>query len=101
MQEQKCEACTQLEADLISIHNRVQALEHSCNRMREAFVSNDLNLPDYDGHRAAHKTMIEQSQVVDEYKKDATKKIIDWIIGAAMALIGLGFIEWIKTHIKL
>lgn len=96
----KCEECKVLEADILALNNRVQVLEHSSARMREAFVSNDLGLPDYDGHRSAHKSMITQAAVVDSYKKDATRKVIEWVLAAAAGIFMLGLWNWIKEHIK-
>lgn len=102
MQEQvsKCDVCEALEADVLDLNNRVQKIEHSHARMQEAFVKNDLGLPDYDGHRTDHKVRIEESKVVDGYKRDATKRVIDILIGAVAVIFGLGFVEWIRTHLK-
>lgn len=102
MQEQltKCEACAALESDILGLNERLQVVEHSHARMKEAFVKNDLGLPDYDGHRNDHKVRIEESKVVASYKRDATKRIIDILIGGVAVIFGLGFIEWIKGHLK-
>ena len=96
----KCEACVALEADVLSLNERLQVVEHSHTRMKEAFIKNDLGLPDYDGHRTDHKVRTEEAKVVDGYKRDATKRIIDIVIGAAAVIFGLGFIEWLKGHLK-
>ena len=96
----KCEECKILEADIIALNNRVQTLEHSCARMREAFVSNDLGLPDYDGHRSAHKSMIDQAKVVDGYKADATKEFIKWVLVGVLGVFVLGLVDWLKGHLK-
>lgn len=103
MQEQlsKCEErCALLEVDVLQLNNRIQKIEHSHGRMQEAFIKNDLGLPDYDGHRSDHKFRKEEAQVVEGYKRDATKRLIDIIMGGAAAIFVLGFIEWIRSHIK-
>lgn len=102
MQEQvsKCDACAVIEADVLGLNTRLQKLEHSHARMQEAFVNNDLGLPDYDGHRNDHKVRIEESKVVDGYKRDATKRVIDILIGAVAVIFGLGFVEWVRSNLK-
>ena len=96
----KCAGCETLEGDVLNLNNRLQAIEHSCNRMKEAFVKNDLELPDYDGHRAAHKSMIEQAAVVESYKRDATKTALGWVLAFIGGVFSLGIIDWVKAHIK-
>lgn len=96
----KCAGCETLEADILGLNNRLQALEHTCARMREAFVKNDLDLPDYDGHRNAHNAMITQAAVVEGYKQDATKKVFGWVLASLAGMFLVGFFDWIKGHLK-
>lgn len=96
----KCAGCEALESDVISINNRLQALEHTCARMKEGFVKNDLGLPDYDGHRSSHKSMIDQATVVEGYKRDATKTVFGWILAAMAGMFAVGFWDWVRTHLK-
>lgn len=95
-----CEACTEVRKDVDGIHARLEAAEHSISRIREGFPKNDLGLPDYDGHRTDHKVRMAEAKVVEGYKRDATKRIIDILIGGVAVIFGLGFIEWIKGHLK-
>ena len=85
---------------MLGINERLQVVEHSHARMKEAFVKNDLGLPDYDGHRTDHKVRMAEAQVVEGYKRDATKRFIDILIGGVAVIFGLGFIEWIRGHLK-
>ena len=103
MQEEKCNECAgckEVVEDLLALHNDVQTLTHSHNRMKEAFVKNDLGLPDYDGHRSNEKARIEEAKVLDGYKQTATKKFLEWLVVGAVAIFGAGVVEWVKTHIK-
>lgn len=102
MQEQqsKCDSCADLEADVLSLNNRLQSLEHSTVRIREGFLKNDLGLPDYDGHRTAHKSMVEQASVIDGYKRDATKTVVGWLLAAVVGMFSVGFFDWFKSHLK-
>jgi len=100
MSDTRCDACAANEALIIALDQRVQVMEHSCIRMKEAFVKNDLGLPDYDGHRTDHKHRKEEAQVVEGYKRDVTKNIL---LGLALFVAGLlssGLKEWLSTHIK-
>ena len=86
--------------EIQDMNTRLSALEHKSARAAEAFVKNDLGVPDYDGHRRAHGDMIEQDKVVQGYKRDTTKKVLEWLTVGAGVLIGQGALEWIKAHLK-
>lgn len=82
------------------IERRVTTLEGSLSRTNEAFVKNDLGTPDYDGHRKAHSEMIDDARVISSYKRDMTKKVLEWLMVGAAVLIGQGALEWLKGHLK-
>ena len=83
----KCAGCEALEADVLDLHNRMQSMEHTCTRMKEGFVKNDLGLPDYDGHRTAHNAMITQS-------------VLQIVVGVLAGMFSVGFWDWIGKHLK-
>ncbi len=86
--------------DLTALDKRVQVLEHGFARQKEAFIKNDLGIPDYDGHRVAHYNAVQQAKVLEGYKRDMTKRVLEWILVAAGVLLGQGLLEWIKAHLK-
>ena len=86
--------------ELQGLNDRLSTLEHRAARSTEAFVTNDLGVPDYDGHRRAHSDMIEKEKVVTSYQRDITKKVLEWLTVGAVALMGGSALEWIKAHIK-
>ncbi len=88
------------EKDLQDLHNRVSAIEHKGSRAAEAFVKNDLGVPDYDGHRKAHLAMIEQAKVVNGYKRTLTQRILDGGLAVTGLLLGAGAIDWLRAHLK-
>lgn len=102
MQEQvlECDACAAVKADVLELNTRLQKLEHSHARTQEAFIKNDLGLPDYDGHRNDHKVRTEEAKVVEGYKRDATKRLLDALVGALIVIFGTGFWAWMKEHLK-
>ena len=95
-----CEACAEVRKDVDGIHVRLESVEHSHNRMKEAFVQNELKLPDYDGHRVRHANDIEKAKVVQGYQRDMTKRVLEWVLVAVGVLIGQGALEWVKAHLK-
>lgn len=96
----KCELCDQNTDAIAKLDTRVSSMEQATGRLREGFLKNDLGLPDYDGHRTAHRVMVEQSRVVEGYKRSATKSILGWFTAGAIGMFAAGAIEWVKTHIK-
>lgn len=95
-----CEACIATTKEMERLNARVDTLEHSCSRIREAFVKNDLGSPDYDGHRVAHATAIEKAKVVQGYQRDTTKKALEWLLVGVAVLLGQGVMDWIRAHLK-
>lgn len=92
--------CEDVADDLTELDKRLQTVEHGFARMKEAYVKNDLGVPDYDGHRVAHFNAIERDKVVKGYQRDMTKRVLEWVLVAVGVLIGQGALEWIKAHIK-
>lgn len=78
---------------LIEIRDRVARIESRAAAVDTAFVVDDLGRPDYDGHRASHRRMIKDAEAVDQYKMDATKKVIGIAIGVVVLLLTTGFAQ--------
>lgn len=94
--EYKCEVCSAVENDVITLNNRVQVLEHSHARMKEAFPQNDLKLPGYDEHRQSHIKSNEQEAVIEGYKRDTTKTILGSVALFFAGIFATGFWSWLK-----
>lgn len=88
------------EKDIGGLNDRVSALEHKTARAAEAFIKNDLGVPDYDGHRKAHLDSMEQAKVVAGYKRTMTQRLLEWGLAGIGVLLGAGALDWIKGHIK-
>jgi hypothetical protein len=88
------------EKDITDLNDRVSSLEHKAARAAEAFVKNDLNVPDYDGHRKAHLDSMEQAKVVAGYKRTMTQRLLEWGLAGVGVLLGAGALDWIKGHLK-
>ena len=58
-----------------------------------AFIKDDLDRPDFDGHRKSHIKMIKSDEIVREYKTDATKKIIELLVIYAVGVLSSGVLS--------
>lgn len=87
-------------SDHNDLNTRLDALEHSHARMKEAFPQNSLKLPDYDGHRVAHEQEIAAARVVEAYKGEATKKVIGWTVAGLLGLLASGAVSKIGGLFK-
>lgn len=74
-----------------------QKLDKHVAVVHRAFPRNDLEEPDFDGHRVYHIDRITEKRRVDDYKQSITVKILQGVAGFALMLIGLGLASWIKT----
>lgn len=79
--EPKCDS-------LVSLTARVSSCERRLVRLEESMPRNDLNLADYDGHRRYHANKTASASKLDEYKHEATKKIIIGALGLVLTTIG-------------
>ncbi len=70
-----------------------------CRQVLKAFVLNDIGEPDFDGHRKAHTHMIESEKILKEYKTEATKKVIGWVVAVLLGAVGSSVIAWVQGRI--
>lgn len=74
-----------------------QKLDKHVAVVHRAFPRNDLEEPDFDGHRVYHIDRMTDKRRIDDYKQNITVKILQGVAGFALMLIGLGLASWIKT----
>jgi len=96
-----CAKCLELEKLVIDMNVRLDIVEHRSARMTEAFLQNELHLPDYDGHRSAHRKMTDEEKIIAGYKTDATKKVVGWGVAGAIGLFASGAVEHLKHLLKI
>ena len=75
------------------LNNRLSTMEHRHGYVSSAFPKNDLDKPDYDGHRRAHLQLIEDSKVVAGYKTGVTKTVLTIVATSVCTLIGTGLVQ--------
>ena len=82
--------------DVQQLNARMAAVEADVDKLKTAFVLNDLHAPDYDGHRKDHfersKAAEDAAQTLRELKTDATRGLLKWLltIAAGIFMLGIG-----------
>lgn len=69
-------------------------------RIDSAFVRDDLQQPDYGGHRKAHLGMIANANTLEKFKMDAAMKVFGLLAVFLLGLLGSGAAEWLKGLVK-
>lgn len=77
---------------VVEIRNRLESVERQQLEHITAFAVNDLNKPDYDGHRRAHTELKKSKEVLDSYKHDATKNVISIVVVFVVGLLSSGLV---------
>jgi hypothetical protein len=85
---------------LLEIRDRLDHVERLQAEHASAFPTNDLAKPDFDGHRRAHKTMIRDALLVEDYKTDATKKVLSWLAIGAVSVLGGSMVNSVMTYLQ-
>lgn len=89
---------TQLQKDVTSINERLSVIEHRHGYVSTAFPQNDLGKPDYDGHRKAHLSMMDDAKVVAGYKQGVTRQILSVVVTAIVTLLLAGIVSYFNAH---
>lgn len=92
-------------ADLLEAINglreEIRDQKSSISAIETAFPLNDLGKPDHEGHRLAHKNMIQAAKIMESYKVDATKKVLMWALGIVLVMLTTGIGEHVKKVLGL
>jgi hypothetical protein len=81
-------------------HKRISLLEADIEKLKRAFLKDDLGTPDTEGHRKSHAELVESAKLVKEYKVGMTKDMLKVLSGAAFTAFILGIISYLKDHLK-
>lgn len=79
-------------------HNRIDELKVEHNLLTRAFLKDDLDTPDYDGHRKSHKKFQEAESLVQDYKVSMTKDALRIVVGFIIGLLVIGITTYFKTQ---
>lgn len=85
---------------ILEIKEQLAELEDKLDRhihvVHRAFPRNDLQEPDFDGHRHYHTKKVNEEKVVSGYKQGITEKILQGVVGFILMLLGMGAVAWLK-----
>ncbi len=73
---------------LVLVKDDVEQTKRLHETLITAFVVNDLDKPDLDGHRRHHIQLNRAQENMEGYKYEATKRILTAILGGLLTLIG-------------
>ena len=85
---------------LRGILQRLEEIERCQMDIKTAFLQNELHKPDFDGHRQAHRSMVEAAKVVQGYKHDITATFVKWAAGVLLSALMLGIGAWMSGNVK-
>ena len=82
--------------DVRDINLRLGRVEQDIASIKTAFLLNDRNVEDYEGHRKDHRARLKQAEAMDDYKHEATKKIIMGVIAVLTAVFAAGVEPYLR-----
>ena len=85
---------------LVEIRDRLEDVERMQSTQATAFPKDDLQQPDYAGHRRAHVEMIKADLLMESYKSDTTREIIKMIAIFVVGLVTSGLAAKLVPLIK-
>ena len=85
---------------LVEVREDVAEVKRQHKDVLSAFIKDDLGEPGFGDHRKAHIKLKKSEEIVQEYKTDATKKVIGIIIVFVIGLITSGMLSKIGEHLK-
>jgi hypothetical protein len=83
------------------LDDKVGDIASSLKSTNKAFPTNDLNEPDFDGHRKSHLAIIRAEKLMQNYKVEASKKIIGAAAIFLAGIIASGALMALKDAMKL
>ena len=93
IQEEILNELLELKSQVQKIENKLEQHIHTVHR---AFPRNDLQEPDFDGHRVYHSNKKVESVKITEFKHGVTARILQGIVGFLLMLVSIGGLSWIK-----
>jgi len=85
---------------LVEVNEGLAEVKRQQKEHASAFIKDDLDRPDFDGHRKSHIKLVKAEEIVQEYKMDATKKILGAAIVFILGLLSSGVAVKIGEHVK-
>lgn len=81
------------------IVDSLEEIKVMIKNVNRAFPANDLNEPDFDGHRTAHRKMIEREKRVEDDKEGAIKHVRNATLIGGGTILLTALWEYIKVKV--
>lgn len=81
------------------IVDSLEEIKVMIKNVNRAFPTNDLNEPDFDGHRTAHRKMIEREKRVEDDKEGAIKHVRNATLIGGGTILLTALWEYIKVKV--
>lgn len=81
------------------IVDSLEEIKVMIKNVNRAFPANDLNEPDFDGHRTAHRKMIEREKRVEDDKEGAIKHVRNATLIGGSTILLTALWEYIKVKV--
>lgn len=69
-------------------------------RIDSAFVRDDLQEPDYGGHRKAHLAMLHTANTLEQFKMSMASKVFGGLLVFLLGLLMSGSVSWLKGLVR-
>lgn len=87
------------DAKLSEISESLEEIKGMIKSVNRAFPPNDLNEPDFDGHRTAHRKMMEREKRVEDDKEGAIKHVRNATLIGGGTILLTALWEYIKVKV--
>lgn len=81
------------------ITERLDEIKGMITNVNKAFPTNDLNEPDFDGHRTAHRKMIDREKKIEDDKEGAIKHVRNATLIGGGTILLTALWEYIKVKV--
>lgn len=89
------------QVDMCDCCKRLELMSQQIKMLIDAMPRDELGNPSYEGHRKYHTTKNKNSEAVDDYLHEVTKKIIVYSLGGLIALVSTGYSSELGSFLKV
>ena len=87
------------DAKFSEIAESLEEIKGMIKSVNRAFPANDLGEPDFDGHRTAHRRMIEREKRIEDDKEGAIKHVRNATLIGGGTILLTALWEYIKVKV--
>ena len=87
------------DAKFSEIAESLEEIKGMIKSVNRAFPANDLNEPDFDGHRTAHRKMMDREKRIEDDKEGAIKHVRNATLIGGGTILLTALWEYIKVRV--